>query len=585
MKKLIIFITFLSIASILFGQERITLTTTRTGSASITMAIEASAADRADVWIDLNNNGVRDSGEEVSAWGTQETYAIQSQTITVYGKVTSFNCQNQGLTSLDLTNAPYLTFLRVDNNSIEELDLSALPKEFYNLHISRNKLKGVLDVSHLEELQTMNIDRNYFTSITMGNHPTLGRNINISRNLFSETAIDAILAAIPNRTDAQSGNFYLINTAASDAQWEEGNQLKQHHLAHQVFTDYNWSALDVNEAANFSDIVRLTNKYTTSFTTASSAESQITLNIQAETSDEASVWIDLNGNGTKDGNESVMTFGSDVTYEVSSPDVTIYGLASKISATNNQLTKFDASKNPFLAELNVALNNFTIEELNKLIESLEDRTSTTRGTLILLDTEGDANQVTSDHISQANAKNWEVKDGKGRVLSPSDIVTLKQSIQNFSDMATYPGQVVTLPESTDQDLIITYSLKTENGEEIVAKLEGNVLTSLSYGEVSITASQAGNDLYEELSKTITVTVMSAGETFDWLSIPTIGVIGNEAFIAGSQEDISIFTKFYINDTPVDIVENSIDLTDYEGNLELKATNTDGSQIIRLVIKR
>src|SRR5699024_10614955 len=135
----------------------------------------------------------------------------------------------------------------------------------------------------------------------------------------------------------------------------------------------------------------------------------------------------------------------------------------------------------------------------------------------------------------ANAKNWEVKDGKGRVLSPSDIVTLKQSIQNFSDMATYPGQVVTLPESTDQDLIITYSLKTENGEEIVAKLEGNVLTSLSYGEVSITASQAGNDLYEELSKTITVTVMSAGETFDWLSIPTIGVIGNEAFIAGSQE--------------------------------------------------
>lgn len=583
MKKLITFISFLSIANVLFGQERITLTTTRAVGASIQMAIDASAADRAGVWIDLNNNGVRDSGEGVSTWGTQATYATQSQTVTIYGKVTSFNCQNQGLTSLDLTNAPYLTFLRVDNNSIEELDLSALPKEFYNLHISRNKLTGVLDVSHLQELQTMNIDRNYLTSITMGNHPKLGQNINISRNLFSEAAIDAILAAVPNRTGTPSGNFYLINTATTDPQWEEGNQLKQHHLSHRVFTDYNWRSLDVNGATVLTDISRFTNKYTTSFTTARSAGGQITLNIHAETSDEPSVWIDLNGNGQKDGNESVTTFGSDVSYTISSPNITVYGLASSISAPDNQLTKFDASKNSFLDELNIATNSLTLAEIDNFVEKLNDRTETSPGTLTLLNFEGDGNQVISEHISKANARNWVVKDVTGRTLSPSDITSLTQTIKDLTDIATYPGEVVTLPEFTDQGLAVTYSMET--GKEAFAKLSENTLTSIGYGEVLITVTQAGNELYEEFSATITVSIMPAGETFSWLGLPTIGLIGNNVFIAGSKEATSQFTKFYVNDVQVELVDGYVDLTDYEGNLKLKATNADGSQIIRLTIEK
>lgn len=79
--------------------------------------------------------------------------------------------------------------------------------------------------------------------------------------------------------------------------------------------------------------------------------------------------------------------------------------------------------------------------------------------------------------------------------------------------------------------------------------------------------------------------MTPGETFSWLNIPTIGIIGNNAFIAGSQEITAVFTRFYVNNTPVDIVEGNVDLSNYEGSLELKATSADGSQIIRLVIER
>lgn len=582
-KKLIIFIVFSLVASGLLGQERITLTTTRAVGASIQMLIQAGAADRSGVWIDLNNNGVRDSGEEVSAWNTMATYVIRSQTITIYGKVTSFSSFGQGLTALDLTNAPYLTFLRVDNNSIEELDLSALPREFYNLHISRNRLTGVLDVSHLEELQTMNVDRNYLTSITMGNHPRLGQNVNISKNLFSETAIDAILEKVPNRTGSSLGNFYLMDNGTNEPQWQEGNQLKQHHLSHRVFTDYNWRPLDVSGVTVLTDITRLTNKYSTSFTTARSAGGQITLNIYAETSDEPSVWIDLNANGQKDGNESVTTFGSDVSYTITSPNITVYGLASRISAVNNELTKFNVANNPYLDELNVAVNRLTVAEINALIGTLTDRTSTTAGSLTLIDFEGDANQITSDHVTLTNAKNWNVKDATGRILSPSDIVSLPQSMRGFGNIAAYPSQEITLPETTDQGLAVTYTV--ESGKENVATLDGNVLTAVGYGELTITVTQAGNGLYDEFSMTITVSVVTVGETFNWLDVPTIGVIGNNVFVAGPQEAVAQFTKFYINNVLVELVDGNVDIANYEGTLELKATNEDGSQIIRLVIEK
>lgn len=583
MKKLIIFFIFLSIACVLFGQERITLTTTKAVGASIMMTVNAGAADRADTWIDLNNNGVRDNGEDIKGWDAAASYTLQSQTFTIYGKLIKFTGNGQALTALDLRDAPYLTFLRVDDNLIEELDLSALPKEFYNLHISKNKLRGVLDVSHLQELQTMNIDRNYLTSVIMGNHHKLGQNINISRNLFSEAAIDAIMEKVPNRTGSSLGNFYLIDTRTNDPQYEEGNQLKQHHLAHRVFTDYNWRVLDVNGATVLTDISRLTNKYTTSFTTARSTGGQIKLTIHAETSDEPSVWIDLNGNGQKDGNESVTTFGSDVSYTISSPNIAIYGLASSILAPDNQLTKFDASKNSFLDELNIATNSLTLAEIDNFVEKLNDRTGTSPGTLTLLNFEGDGNQVISEHISKANAKNWVVKDVTGRTLSPSDITSLTQTIKDLTDIATYPGEVVTLPEFTDQGLAITYSM--EPGKEAFAKLSENTLTSIGYGEVLITVTQAGNELYEEFSTTITVSIMPAGETFSWLGLPTIGLIGNNVFIAGSKEAASQFTKFYVNDVQVELVDGNVDVTDYEGNLKLKATNADGSQIIRLTIEK
>lgn len=47
-------------------EPKITFTTTKNSGETITLLIDAADEDKKDVWIDLNNNGKRDEGEEVT---------------------------------------------------------------------------------------------------------------------------------------------------------------------------------------------------------------------------------------------------------------------------------------------------------------------------------------------------------------------------------------------------------------------------------------------------------------------------------------------------------------------------------------
>jgi hypothetical protein len=101
-----------------------TFTTTRNVNDSVSLKIDAAEADRADVWIDLNNNGEKDSGEEDITFGNWAFYTLGAQTVTIYGKVTTFNCSNKNLTALDVTKNPALQELLCSNNSLSILDVS-----------------------------------------------------------------------------------------------------------------------------------------------------------------------------------------------------------------------------------------------------------------------------------------------------------------------------------------------------------------------------------------------------------------------------------------------------------------------------
>lgn len=164
-------------------------------------------------------------------------------------------------------------------------------------------------------------------------------------------------------------------------------------------------------------------------------------------------------------------------------------------------------------------------------------------------------------------------DGMVAGLSWRDIFREGQPIQNFDNLTVEMGSdPVALNGTVISGNPITYTI--EEGKENVAILEGNVLTIVGLGTAKVTAKADGTNDYMEAEKTITLRVVAS---YDWLHAPAITVEGSAFRVVGPRADR--FTKLYIND-----VEGT-ELTNISGEITLKATTADGSEIIRLKISR
>ncbi|MGV8092089.1 MAG: Ig domain-containing protein [Mangrovibacterium sp.] len=113
----------------------------------------------------------------------------------------------------------------------------------------------------------------------------------------------------------------------------------------------------------------------------------------------------------------------------------------------------------------------------------------------------------------------------------------------------------------------------------VAKVEVDengvaTVTALAAGTAEIIAKAGG----KEGKCVVTVT---APVDYSWLLAPAIAVEGNTAKVVGSDADN--FTKFYVNDTPTD--GNSANISTATGEITLKATNADGTTVIKLKINK
>ncbi|RKV87467.1 MAG: hypothetical protein D8B59_06685 [Bacteroidetes bacterium] len=80
-------------------------------------------ADQATAWIDLNNNGTYDKGEEKIKFNVLYKPSITAKTITIYGKVTGFFCSYNTLTYIDVSKNNHLTSLFCDENKLTQLDV------------------------------------------------------------------------------------------------------------------------------------------------------------------------------------------------------------------------------------------------------------------------------------------------------------------------------------------------------------------------------------------------------------------------------------------------------------------------------
>lgn len=121
------------------------------------LSIDAPAPDRADVWIDLNGDGLRacDGAEEVKVFNTYRDYPLASgvKKIAIHGNITYLAATSNRISEVNVSGNPYLVVLNLSANDLTEIDLShniALK----SVDISNNKIH-LLDISTLSDIVSL----------------------------------------------------------------------------------------------------------------------------------------------------------------------------------------------------------------------------------------------------------------------------------------------------------------------------------------------------------------------------------------------------------------------------------------------
>ncbi|NLO72032.1 MAG: hypothetical protein GX102_14030, partial [Porphyromonadaceae bacterium] len=222
----------------------ITLTTAKTKKDEISLYMEAADADRADVWIDLNNNGIKDPGESSINFESSKNYIINTPTVTLYGKITRLNCESNLITALDVSKNTVLTELYCYNNLLNELDISkntALTllecsnNLLFEFDVSKNtaltelycydNLISKLDVSKSTALYKLFCYNNKLTELIVSKNSALTILI-CSENKLEVATLHKIIDDLPERKDADKAEAYLYSNPGTnkitDAYKEKG---------------------------------------------------------------------------------------------------------------------------------------------------------------------------------------------------------------------------------------------------------------------------------------------------------------------------------------------------------------------------
>ncbi|MGI6573242.1 MAG: PL29 family lyase N-terminal domain-containing protein [Fermentimonas sp.] len=439
----------------------ITFTTTKKliKGQKIKLTIDAAPADRADVWIDLNNNDIKDNGEEVTTFNSPVQYPLRGKTVTIYGKVTLLDCSANSLSELDVTNNSALKELTCRDNKLAELDLSknAILTELIcgnndleeldvtnnaaltELWCNKNELI-TLDLSKNTALKTLWCQGNQFTTLDLSKNNAL-MELKCFSNKISGDNMTALVNSLPNRTAGSKGKFYVFGSGLT-----EQNECTRQQVV--IATSKHWEVMNYNG-----------NPYKGSgdymiLTTTKNVGDEIKLTINAASADAADVWIDLNNNGIKESGETVTPSDVDAYYTLGAQTITIYGKVMWLVCSNNDLKVLDVANNAALDLLDCSNNDLTAldvsnnttleflwchknqlqtlnvnnnealrnlycynnkisgDNMTALVNSLHNRTGNSEGIFRVIDllNPEEQNVCTTAQVGIATSKNWIVRD-------------------------------------------------------------------------------------------------------------------------------------------------------------------------------
>ena len=318
----------------------------------ITLTVTDGSAIKLDFSAGTSGNRVRIvSGSNTqditvnTGWYGTASYTADGTTMTVYGNIGSFSCQQnyENLTAIDLSHNTELGELNCSGNRLTTLDVSHNTK-LHELNCSGNLLT-TLDVSHNTKLEKLNCNYNNLTALDVSHNRWLEK-LCCSGNNFSSQALDDLYCSLPDKTGTYSGVIYPLNNA-SDPNHATVLATNKHNAIHK-----NW---DVKYFINYSNIPATTGTYTCHplnmsryITLTVKKDSAIKLDFKAA-ADRTPVRI-VSGSNTEDIIVGTSWYGFSSYIADDGTTMTIYGDLTGFDCSQNgaNLTALDPSHNTLL---------------------------------------------------------------------------------------------------------------------------------------------------------------------------------------------------------------------------------------------
>lgn len=153
----------------------ISFTTNKNIGEKIELRIDAESSDKDSIWIDLNNDGKQSPDEKVKKFGSKVSdiseFVLCGKTVTLYGKVTLFNCQREDIKIIDTAHCPSLKVLNCADNNLISLDVS-LNTSLVKLDCFQNGISS-LDVNKNINLEKLNCSGNMLRTLDVSGNKKL----------------------------------------------------------------------------------------------------------------------------------------------------------------------------------------------------------------------------------------------------------------------------------------------------------------------------------------------------------------------------------------------------------------------------
>ena len=605
----------------------ITMTTSKTVGEEIFLKIEANG--------NVTIEGIKEAPETGDKFFV---YTLTSQTITIRGDVTTLDCSNNQLTSLDVSGCTALAKLSCSRNQLTSLDVSK-NTALTTLWCSDNQLTS-LDVSKSPALTQLDCSSNQLTNLDVSDCTALTKlgcyenqltNLNASGctaltwldcswnqltslNVSGYSALGRLSCSNNQLTSLDVSGCTSLTSL--DCSWNQLTNLNVSGCSALTWLDCSWNqnqltSLNVSGCSALGRLFCSNNQLTsldvsgcTSLTTLGCYENQLTnLNVSGCTALEK-LWCSNN--------------------QLTSLNVSGCTALTTLDCSKNLLRKIDLSGCTSIILLTCHRNQIKASEMANLVNSLPDLQGKGVGLFkVFYDGSGEDNVCLATHVATAKAKSWKTqftRSSNGGTWydytgadNPVFTVT-SSSTSGGSIFFTGADNLNAVPYGTELTVVATpaegYKLTTltANGQDILQtkrfKVTANTrveatftlqaynVTTIKLGEGTLYVSGADDLDAVKPGTELTVTATPA-ETYELTKLTANGqsildtkkVVVNEDMIIRaifSKKTFKVSLEKYGNGTLRAIGADDLNAVPYGTELTIVATPDEGSELTSLI---